>query len=47
MIMSAKKSVYLQSPYFIPDNSYINAIKIAAKSGVDVDYAFHVSQIIH
>ncbi len=36
MIMSAKKSVYLQSPYFIPDNSYINAIKIAAKSGVDV-----------
>ncbi len=36
MIMSAKKSVYLQSPYFIPDNSYINAIKIAAKSGVHV-----------
>lgn len=36
MIMSAKKSIYLQSPYFIPDSSYINALKMAAKSGVDV-----------
>ncbi|BGE82533.1 cardiolipin synthase [Staphylococcus petrasii] len=36
MIMSAKKSVYLQSPYFIPDRSYINALKMAANAGVDV-----------
>ncbi len=36
MIMSAKKSVYLQSPYFIPITRILNAIKIAAKSGVDV-----------
>lgn len=36
MIMSAKKSIYLQTPYFIPDNAYINALKMAAKTGVDV-----------
>ena len=36
MIMSAKKSIYLQSPYFIPDQSYINA-KMAANSGVEVN----------
>ncbi|MEK5169753.1 MULTISPECIES: cardiolipin synthase [Staphylococcus] len=37
MIMSARKSIYLQSPYFIPDQSYINALKMAANSGVDVN----------
>lgn len=36
MIMSAKKSIYMQSPYFIPDRSYINALKMAANAGVDV-----------
>lgn len=36
MINSAKKSIYMQSPYFIPDNSYINALKMAANSGVDI-----------
>ncbi len=36
MINSAEKSIYMQSPYFIPDNSYINALKMAANSGVDV-----------
>lgn len=36
MIMSAKKSIYMQSPYFIPDQSYINALKMAANAGVDV-----------
>ncbi|ANZ33468.1 cardiolipin synthase [Staphylococcus carnosus] len=36
MINSARNSIYMQSPYFIPDNSYINAIKMAANSGVDV-----------
>ena len=35
--MSAKKSIYLQSPYFIPDQSYINALKMAANSGVEVN----------
>lgn len=36
MIMSAKKSIYMQSPYFIPDRSYINALKMAASTGVEV-----------
>lgn len=36
MIHSAKESVLLQSPYFIPDDSVLNAMKIAALSGIDV-----------
>ncbi|AAT05241.1 cardiolipin synthase [Listeria monocytogenes] len=36
MINAAKKTIYLQSPYFIPDASLLEAIKIAALSGVDV-----------
>lgn len=36
MIASAKKSVYIQTPYFIPDESMYAALKIAALSGVDV-----------
>ncbi|QDP41728.1 cardiolipin synthase [Radiobacillus deserti] len=36
MIMSAKEYVYIQTPYFIPDDSLSDALKIAALSGVDV-----------
>ncbi|WP_047983857.1 cardiolipin synthase [Ornithinibacillus californiensis] len=36
MIMSAKEYVYIQTPYFIPDESLRDAIRIAALSGVDV-----------
>ncbi|MUT66601.1 cardiolipin synthase [Paenibacillus sp. NEAU-GSW1] len=36
MIYSAKKSVCLQTPYFVPDESLMTALKIAALSGVDV-----------
>ena len=36
MIMSAKKYILLESPYFVPDESFIEALKIACKSGVDV-----------
>lgn len=36
MIMSAKKSIVLETPYFVPDESFIEAIKIASASGVDV-----------
>lgn len=36
MINSAKKYIYLQTPYFIPDESISEALKIAAASGVDV-----------
>lgn len=36
MITSAKKSVWIASPYFIPDEDIFSAIKIAALSGIDV-----------
>lgn len=36
MIMDAKKSVYIQSPYFTPDEAFYSALKIAALSGKDV-----------
>lgn len=36
MILTAKKYVYIESPYFIPDQAFLNAIRIAAASGVDV-----------
>ncbi len=36
MIMSAKEYVYIQTPYFIPDDSLLDAMRIAVLSGVDV-----------
>ena len=36
MINSAKKYIYIQTPYFVPDSSVLTAIQLAAKSGVDV-----------
>ena len=36
MIMSAKESVYIQTPYFIPDESLMDALRIAALSGVKI-----------
>ncbi|WNQ09450.1 cardiolipin synthase [Paenibacillus aurantius] len=36
MINDAKESIYIQSPYFIPDESLLNALKLAIWSGVDV-----------
>lgn len=35
-ILSAKKRVWLASPYFVPDDSIIEALQIAALKGVDV-----------
>ena len=32
----AKKHIYIQTPYFIPDNVVFSSLKIAALSGVDV-----------
>ena len=34
--MGAKKSVYIQTPYFTPDDEFSTALKLAAYSGVDV-----------
>jgi cardiolipin synthase A/B len=36
MITSAKNSVWIASPYFIPDEDIFSAIKVAALSGIDV-----------
>jgi len=36
MITTAVESVYIQTPYFIPDESVLDALHIAAKSGIDV-----------
>ena len=36
MITKAKKRIYIQTPYFIPDDSIYGALKVAALSGVDV-----------
>lgn len=35
-ILSAKHEVCITSPYFIPDKSFLDAINIAAMSGIDV-----------
>jgi cardiolipin synthase len=37
MISKAKKSIYIQTPYFIPDESILNALLIAARSGIEVN----------
>lgn len=36
LIMEAEKYVYIQTPYFIPDESLADVIRIAALSGIDV-----------
>src|SRR5699024_7485046 len=36
MILSAKEYVYIQTPYFIPDESLMDAVRIAALSGVKI-----------
>lgn len=37
LINKAKKSIYIQTPYFIPDESIFNALIIAIQSGVEVN----------
>nr|WP_087568867.1 cardiolipin synthase [Paenibacillus sp. MY03] len=36
LITKAKRSIFIQSPYFIPDASFMDACKMALLSGVDV-----------
>src|SRR5699024_5204166 len=36
MILNAKEYVYLQTPHFIPDESLMDALRIAALSGVKI-----------
>ena len=39
-ICQAKKSIYIETPYFIPDESLLKALNSAALSGVDVRIIF-------
>ncbi len=36
LVSSARRSIYIQTPYFVPDQSITDALRIAARSGVDV-----------
>lgn len=36
LILSAKKRLWIQTPYLVPDSSVLDALIIAARSGVDV-----------
>lgn len=40
MITSAKKSVWMATPYFIPDEDILTALRVAAMSGIDVRILF-------
>jgi cardiolipin synthase len=40
MIMSAEEHVYIQSPFFIPNSSVAEALRVVAMSGVDVKLMF-------
>ncbi len=37
LIGKAKKSIYIQTPYFIPDEAILAALSIAVSSGIDVN----------
>jgi cardiolipin synthase len=36
MITEANKNIYIQSPYFVPDENIFESLRIAALSGIDV-----------
>lgn len=40
LITSARKELYIQTPYFVPDEGLLKAIKVAALSGVKVHIMF-------
>lgn len=40
MITSAKEKIYISSPYFIPSESLLVALKVAVLSGIDVKIVF-------
>lgn len=37
LIHKAKKSIYIQTPYFIPDEAIFDSLLVAARSGIDVN----------
>lgn len=40
MITSAQRSIWIATPYFIPDEDILTALKVAALSGIDVKILF-------
>jgi len=40
MIHAAEESVWIQTPYFVPDDSILDALRVAALSGIDVRLMF-------
>ncbi len=40
MINSAEKYIYIQTPYFVPDDSILDSLRIAGQSGIDVRIVF-------
>ena len=36
MITQAKKSIYIQTPYFVPDTMLLEALRISAQNGCDI-----------
>lgn len=40
MITEARRSIWVQTPYFIPDDALLTALKLAALSGIDVRIMF-------
>lgn len=36
MIMDAKKSILIQTPYFIPDQTLLDALQVASQTGIEV-----------
>ena len=40
MINAAEESVWIQTPYFVPDDSIVDALRLAALSGIDVRIMF-------
>ena len=36
MITNARKNIYIQTPYLVPDESMMESLRMAARSGIDV-----------
>ena len=36
LIMSAKRSIYIETPYFVPDDLLLDCLRVAIKSGVEI-----------
>ncbi|MBE5865893.1 MAG: cardiolipin synthase [Lachnospiraceae bacterium] len=37
LITKAQKSIYIQTPYFVPDEAIFSALKVAVRSGIEVN----------